>query len=153
MEHCARSTATAASKADLIRPTPARAFDANDLHPPAPPRWRYERAPHRSAALAMDLQLAGRRAVVTGGSKGIGKAIASALASEGCDVGIVARDERTLAAAAHELATSSGRKIVALPADTSSDESVARMAGRAREQLGDVEILVNAAATPSSGLP
>jgi NAD(P)-dependent dehydrogenase (short-subunit alcohol dehydrogenase family) len=101
----------------------------------------------------MDLQLAGRRAVVTGGSKGIGKAIAAALADEGCEVGLVARGEQELAAAADELRRSSGRTIVALPADTGSDESVARMARRARERLGDIEILVNAAATPSSGLP
>jgi NAD(P)-dependent dehydrogenase (short-subunit alcohol dehydrogenase family) len=101
----------------------------------------------------MDLQLAGRRAIVTGGSKGIGKAIATALANEGCDVGLVARDFQPLAAAAEELAASSGRKIVPLPADTGSDKSVARMAWQAQEQLGAVEILVNAAATPSSGMP
>jgi NAD(P)-dependent dehydrogenase (short-subunit alcohol dehydrogenase family) len=101
----------------------------------------------------MDLQLAGRRAVVTGGSKGIGKAVANALANEGCDVGLVARGEEALAAAADELTRSSGRKIVPLPADTGSDESVAQMARRAHEQLGGVDILVNAAATPSSGLP
>jgi short-subunit dehydrogenase len=81
----------------------------------------------------MDLQLAGRRAVVTGGSKGIGKAIAAALAHEGCDVGLVARGQPELAAAADELQRSSGRTIVALPADTGSDESVERMARQARD--------------------
>jgi NAD(P)-dependent dehydrogenase (short-subunit alcohol dehydrogenase family) len=101
----------------------------------------------------MDLQLADRRAVVTGGSKGIGKAIAAALANEGCDVGLVARGEETLAAAAHELSSRSGRRILPLPADTGSDESVAQMASQAQELLGGVDILVNAAATPSSGLP
>ena len=48
----------------------------------------------------MDLQLTGKRAVVTGGSKGIGKAIALTLAREGCDVALVSRTQANLDAAA-----------------------------------------------------
>jgi NAD(P)-dependent dehydrogenase (short-subunit alcohol dehydrogenase family) len=101
----------------------------------------------------MDLELTGRRAVVTGGSRGIGKAIARLLAAEGCDVGLVARDAAIAQEAADELARASGRAVVALPADTGDDESVAVMAGRALAQLGGVDILVNAAATPNTGSP
>ena len=72
----------------------------------------------------MDLELTGRRAVVTGGSRGIGKAIARALSGEGCDVGLVARDAAVTEAVARDLANESGRRVVALPADTGSDAAV-----------------------------
>jgi short-subunit dehydrogenase len=76
----------------------------------------------------MDLELTGRRAVVTGGSRGIGKAIARALAAEGCDVGLVARDAAVTEATAVELAGESGRRVMALAADTGSDAAVEAMA-------------------------
>lgn len=101
----------------------------------------------------MDLQLTGRRAVVTGGSRGIGKAIGRALSAEGCDVGLVARDAAALQAAAAELAAASGRRVLALPADTGDDGSVAAMAQRALAELGGVDIVVNAAARPNTGAP
>jgi NAD(P)-dependent dehydrogenase (short-subunit alcohol dehydrogenase family) len=101
----------------------------------------------------MDLELTGRRAVVTGGSRGIGKAIARALAAEGCDVGLVARDAGVAEATAVELAEESGRRVVALPADTGEDAAVEAMAARALAVLGGVDILVNAAATPNTGAP
>jgi NAD(P)-dependent dehydrogenase (short-subunit alcohol dehydrogenase family) len=101
----------------------------------------------------MDLELTGRRAVVTGGSRGIGKAVARTLAAEGCDVGLVARDATAARAAADELADASGRMVVPLPADTGDDDSVAAMARRALAELGGVDILVNAAATPNTGSP
>ncbi len=101
----------------------------------------------------MDLRLTGRRAVVTGGSRGIGKAIARALAAEGCDVGLVARHVSATQATATELADASGRRIVALPADTGSDAAVQAMAERALALFGGVDILVNAAATANIGAP
>jgi NAD(P)-dependent dehydrogenase (short-subunit alcohol dehydrogenase family) len=101
----------------------------------------------------MDLQLTGRRAVITGGSRGIGKAVARSLAAEGCDLGLVGRDAEVAAAAAAEIAAESGRLVVALPADTGDDASVAAMAERAVSTLGGVDILVNAAATPNTGAP
>ena len=59
----------------------------------------------------MDLQLTGRRAIVTGASRGIGLATARALAAEGVDVAIVARDQDALDKAAERLRTDSGRTI------------------------------------------
>src|SRR5262245_7102175 len=65
----------------------------------------------------MDLQLKGKTAVVTGGSEGIGKGIALALAKEGVDVAICARRKDVLEAAANEISKATGRKIVPIPAD------------------------------------
>jgi NAD(P)-dependent dehydrogenase (short-subunit alcohol dehydrogenase family) len=96
----------------------------------------------------MDLELAGKRALVTGGSRGIGKAVAGVLAAEGCDVGIAARGQEALDAAAAELAAASGRQVVPVVADTGSDDSVRAMVDAAVDALGGVDILVNNAAKP-----
>ncbi len=96
----------------------------------------------------MDLQLAGRRALVTGGSRGIGKAAAAALFAEGADVAIVARSAERLAQAAADIGADSTRPVHTIEADTGDDESVLRMAKLARELMGGVDILVNCAATP-----
>ena len=98
----------------------------------------------------MDLQLQGKRALVTGGSRGIGKAIAIALANEGCDVALLARHADALAATAQEIAGATGRKVVFVCADTTSDEAVRRAVADAAAQLGgSIDILVNAAAEPA----
>src|SRR5579862_9603321 len=96
----------------------------------------------------MDLQLAGKTAIVTGGSRGIGKAIARELAAEGVDVAIVARSIETLKQTADELAEGSGRRIIPIVADTSDDASVKAMVGQAASELRHVDILVNCAAQP-----
>src|SRR5881397_2061761 len=66
---------------------------------------------------AMDLGLQGKHAIVTGGSRGIGKAIARELAREGVDVAIVARNKADLEATARELAAETNRRIFPLAAD------------------------------------
>lgn len=99
----------------------------------------------------MDLELAGKCAVVTGGSRGIGKAIARVLAEEGVDVAIVARHIEALRESADELSATTGRTIVPIVADTSDTESVRGMAERAISALGHVDILVNNAAQPGGG--
>ena len=97
----------------------------------------------------MDLQLNGKRALVSGGSRGIGKAVARVLALEGADVALLARDAQRLAAAASELATESGRKVIGVRGDTTSDEQVrAAVADAVRQLGGPIDILVNAAAEP-----
>jgi NAD(P)-dependent dehydrogenase (short-subunit alcohol dehydrogenase family) len=96
----------------------------------------------------MDLDLAGKTAIVTGGSRGIGKAVARELANEGVDVAIVARSAEALAQSAAELAETTGRQIVPIVADTGSDASVKAMVEQAANALGHLDILVNCAAQP-----
>jgi NAD(P)-dependent dehydrogenase (short-subunit alcohol dehydrogenase family) len=98
----------------------------------------------------MDLELTGKRALVTGGSRGIGKAIVRALAREGADVALLARDPQTLRAAAAELASLTGRRVVGISADTTNDAAIRRAVADAAAQLGGgIDILVNAAAEPA----
>ena len=101
----------------------------------------------------MDLQLAGKRALVTGGSKGIGKAIARQLAREGADVVIAARGAGELTATAAALSAETGRKVVGLTVDTQADESVRALIAGTVEALGGLDILVNAAAKPGGQAP
>jgi len=98
----------------------------------------------------MDLQLKGKRALVTGGSKGIGKAIARILLLEGADVALLARHEQTLLDAVSELAMQTGGDVIGVVADTTSDDQVREAVATAAKQLGGaIDILVNAAAEPA----
>jgi NAD(P)-dependent dehydrogenase (short-subunit alcohol dehydrogenase family) len=101
----------------------------------------------------MDLQLAGKRAIVTGASRGIGKAIALALAQEGVDVVVTARNLGPLIEAAAELATVTGRRIIPIVADTGDDASIKALVEGAVGALGGVDILINNAATPGGAYP
>jgi NAD(P)-dependent dehydrogenase (short-subunit alcohol dehydrogenase family) len=96
----------------------------------------------------MDLGLRGKHAIVTGGSLGIGKAIARELAREGVDVAIVARTKDQLEATARELAAETGRRIIPLAADVTSKAQVDAMVAQAAAQLGGLHILVNSGAPP-----
>jgi NAD(P)-dependent dehydrogenase (short-subunit alcohol dehydrogenase family) len=101
----------------------------------------------------MDLQLNGKRALVTGGSRGIGLACAWQLAREGCAVMLAARDAAALEAAAKSIAQETGSKVETCVVDTASDASVRAMIEAARAQLGGVDILVNAAAKVGGQAP
>jgi NAD(P)-dependent dehydrogenase (short-subunit alcohol dehydrogenase family) len=96
----------------------------------------------------MDLGLTGRVAIVTGGSRGIGKAIAGELAREGADVAICGRSQETIGEAAQALAKDTGRRIIPVVADTTKWDSVTKLVQTVVAQLGRVDILVNNAATP-----
>jgi len=86
--------------------------------------------------------LTGKNAFVTGASRGIGKAIAIALAEAGADVALVARSEDGLAETASAI-TALGRKAFVTPADVTSQPAVADAAAAAIEALGHVDVVVN----------
>ncbi|WP_018502857.1 SDR family NAD(P)-dependent oxidoreductase [Parafrankia discariae] len=96
----------------------------------------------------MDLRLSDRRAIVTGGSRGIGRAIALALLAEGVQVVIAARDADVLKAAAADLTAATGGTVLPVVADTGSDTSVQELVETTVSELGGVDILVNNAARP-----
>jgi NAD(P)-dependent dehydrogenase (short-subunit alcohol dehydrogenase family) len=96
----------------------------------------------------MDLGLKGKHAIVTGGSQGIGKAIARELAREGVDVAIVARKKEPLEATARELSGETGGRVIALAADVTSRDQVEAMIAEAAKQLGGLHILVNSGSSP-----
>lgn len=91
----------------------------------------------------MDLQLKGKVAIVTGGSSGIGKAIARGLAQEGADVVIAARTRERLEKAAEELSQETGGRVIPIRVDIASAEEVNVMVRKAVSALGRLDILVN----------
>jgi NAD(P)-dependent dehydrogenase (short-subunit alcohol dehydrogenase family) len=95
----------------------------------------------------MDLQLTGKRALITGGSRGIGLQVARALLAEGARVAIAARDPHRLASVADEL------DVVTASLETGDDTSVTAAVAYVTEQLGGIDILVNCAAEPHGGKP
>jgi 3-oxoacyl-[acyl-carrier protein] reductase len=99
----------------------------------------------------MDLGLEGRVALVGGSSSGLGRAVASALAAEGCDVVMCARTEATLAEARDALAASSGRQVLAAAADLSTAEGCQQVLDRALEAFGRVDVLVTNTGGPPAG--
>ena len=86
--------------------------------------------------------LTGKTAFVTGASRGIGRAIAVALAQAGADVALVARTAEGLADTADDV-TAAGRKAVVIPADVTDQGGVSDAVSRAIDQLGHVDVVVN----------
>ncbi|MEI6668974.1 MAG: SDR family oxidoreductase [Acidobacteriota bacterium] len=93
----------------------------------------------------MDLDLAGKVAIVTGSSRGLGLASAAALAHEGCRVTLCARSVEPLEAAARQLRHSCGdvSRIHTIPADVATPEGVAALVDGTVARFGGVDILVN----------
>jgi 3-oxoacyl-[acyl-carrier protein] reductase len=94
-------------------------------------------------------KLRGKTAIVTGGARGIGAAIAVAFAAEGADVVIADRLGEEVAARVVEQIEAAGRKAVFVPADVADEEQVRAMVDRAYAELGEVDILVNNAGVVS----
>lgn len=100
----------------------------------------------------MDLGLAKRVAIVTGSSRGIGKAIAHGLAEEGAKVTVCARNEDRLRKAAEEIETSTGTEVLPLRADLRNKESIESMVEATVEKFGRVDLLVNNTGGPPPAL-
>ena len=96
--------------------------------------------------------LTGKKALVTGASRGIGQAIAGALAGAGADLALVARSEDGLAETASQV-TTLGRKAFVIPADVTQQEAVAAAVEAAIDQLGGLDIVVNNAGGSSFMVP
>jgi NAD(P)-dependent dehydrogenase (short-subunit alcohol dehydrogenase family) len=87
--------------------------------------------------------LTGRAAIITGGSKGLGAAMAEGLASAGANVLLVSRNLEEAQAVAHEIASGYGVKTAAIAADVSNPEDVDAMVAKAIDEFGKIDILFN----------
>ncbi|MDB5502350.1 MAG: fabG 2 [Tardiphaga sp.] len=100
----------------------------------------------------MDLQLKGKCALVTGGSEGIGKAIAMTLAKEGVNVAICARRLEPLEKTAEEIRNAYGVTVVAITADLTKDADAKNFVEKAAKQLGSLDLMINNAGSAPGGV-
>jgi NAD(P)-dependent dehydrogenase (short-subunit alcohol dehydrogenase family) len=99
----------------------------------------------------MEISLNGRAALVTGGSKGLGLAMARRFAASGADVAILARGAATLEAARRTIAATAKGKVVAIACDVTKPDEIGRAYGGVMGALGRVDILVNNAGASRTG--
>jgi len=99
----------------------------------------------------VNLELTGKTALVTGGSQGIGRAIAFGLGAEGARVAICARDKARLEQTADEIKAKTRAEVVALPGDLSRLDDVNRVAAAAHDRFGRLDILINNAGAIRGG--
>src|SRR5436189_258769 len=100
----------------------------------------------------MEVRLDGKSAIVTGGSKGLGLAIAEQFAASGADVAILARDPGTLAEAKQQISAGApGRKVVAVSCDVAKASEIQRGYDQVMAELGKVDIFVNNAGQSTRG--
>lgn len=91
----------------------------------------------------MDLQLSGRRCLVTGASSGIGRAVAAALAAEGAFVAIAARDSSALETLSHEIVSKGGAAPAIFMSDLAAPDGPKALAAAALSALGGIDVLIN----------
>jgi len=99
----------------------------------------------------MELGLTGKVAIVGGASRGIGKAIALALAQEGCHVAICARGKPDLEATAEEIRSQTGARVLPMVCDMSSYKDIQALVRQTAETFGRIDIVVNNAGGPPVG--
>ena len=99
----------------------------------------------------MDLGLDRKKAWVLGGSSGLGRASAAALAREGASVAVSARDQKRLTAAADSIAEETGGRCIAVTCDVTDAASIAFAADRVTAELGPIDVLVANAGGPPPG--
>jgi NAD(P)-dependent dehydrogenase (short-subunit alcohol dehydrogenase family) len=96
-----------------------------------------------AASVLDSFRLQGRRALVTGGAKGLGRVIATALAEAGADVALASRTLADCESAAREIEHESGRRALAFQADVTRSEDVARLVREIDSAWGGIDILIN----------
>ena len=96
----------------------------------------------------MDLKLKGKKALIFGGSKGIGRGIADALAAEGVDVALVARSKETVDRSVAEINGRGNGKALGLIGDLGEWTSIENAVNSARQQMGSIDILLNNSGGP-----
>jgi len=101
----------------------------------------------------MDLQLAGKTALVTGASQGIGRAIARMLAAEGVRICIAARRRNLLDVLAREITAAGGAAPVVIETDIMQNDAPQRLADAARQALDRIDILINSAGGSRPAIP
>lgn len=99
----------------------------------------------------MEISLKGHSAIVTGGSKGLGFAVASRFAQSGADVAILGRGREALDAAVRTISAGAKGKIIGVQADISKADEISRAYGEVMSGLGKVDILVNNAGATRAG--
>lgn len=95
--------------------------------------------------------LSGKTALVTGGSRGIGLAIANGLAGQGADIAIIARDQSRLQAAREQIQESSGKKVWTFPFDLGNTKAIKQLFENIISETKEINILVNCAGTTARG--
>jgi 3-oxoacyl-[acyl-carrier protein] reductase len=104
-----------------------------------------------SGRLTMDLHLSGKIALVAGASKGLGFAVARALAADGAVVSISSRDEKAIADAAARIARETGATIMSTPVDVRSGEAIARWVEATADRFGGIDALMTNSGGPPAG--
>ena len=99
----------------------------------------------------MDLNLEGKTALITGGSLGLGKAMAAAFHGAGANVAVVARRESVLAEAKAEIESAPGGRVGAYPCDVTDPAMIEQTVANATAELGEIDILVNNAGQSQTG--
>ena len=99
----------------------------------------------------MDLELRGKTAIVSAGSKGLGKAIALGLAQEGARVAICSRNPDNLSQAAQEILAKTGSEVLAVPVDVTKPDAITNFVNTIVQRQGKIDILVNNAGGPPMG--
>jgi NAD(P)-dependent dehydrogenase (short-subunit alcohol dehydrogenase family) len=101
---------------------------------------------------AVDLGLDGKVALITGGSKGIGRACARVLAEEGASIAITARTRSDLESTGEEIRATTGMRVFVTPGDMSVAEDVDRVVGEVLDEFGAIDVLVTCAGSSPGGL-
>ena len=99
----------------------------------------------------MEVRLDGRVALVTGGSRGMGRAMAEKFAAAGADLVLTARRASILDEASSELATATGREVISCPGDMSQENDIVNVFEAAKTKFGRIDILVNNAGSALDG--